>query len=98
VRVRILRDDKIRLCKDEQVLYDIAFQTAKEFERFKPMYLSTWRGFRVLDRKRILAKLDELYRYPVNRGLRLLELFWLPDLDSQSRYGAIPERSLSLTL
>ena len=44
VRVRVLRDGKIRLCKDEQVLYDIAFQTVKEFERFKPMYLEYLEG------------------------------------------------------
>jgi len=40
LRMRILKEGKVMLCKDEDLLYDLAFSTIKEFELFKPIYLS----------------------------------------------------------
>ncbi len=40
IRKRILKDAKILYCKDEDILYDIYFQTIKEFDDFKPLYES----------------------------------------------------------
>ncbi|MGQ9469928.1 MAG: nucleotidyltransferase domain-containing protein [Nitrososphaerales archaeon] len=38
VRIRVLKEGKISFCKDEDMLYDIAFMTIKEFEAFKKYY------------------------------------------------------------
>lgn len=38
IRKRILEDGKILLCKDEDLFYDIATATVREFEYFKPRY------------------------------------------------------------
>jgi len=38
IRKRILREAKILYCKDEDMLYDLYFQTIKEFDDFKPLY------------------------------------------------------------
>jgi len=40
IRKRILKDAKILYCKDEDMLYDLYFQTIKEFDDFKPLYES----------------------------------------------------------
>ncbi len=40
VRIRVLREGRVEFCKDEQALYDLAFQTIEEFEEFEPIYLS----------------------------------------------------------
>ena len=40
LRIRILKEGKVMFCKDEDSLYDLAFSTIREFELFKPMYLS----------------------------------------------------------
>ncbi|MGB9659118.1 MAG: type VII toxin-antitoxin system MntA family adenylyltransferase antitoxin [Nitrososphaerales archaeon] len=38
IRIRVLKEGKISFCKDEDMLYDIAFNTIKEFEAFKKYY------------------------------------------------------------
>lgn len=38
VRQRVLKEGEIVLCKDWDMLYDIAFDSIKEFEYFKPRY------------------------------------------------------------
>lgn len=38
IRKRILKEGKILYCKDEDVLYDVYFQTIKDFELFEPHY------------------------------------------------------------
>ncbi|MBU0760775.1 MAG: nucleotidyltransferase domain-containing protein [Nanoarchaeota archaeon] len=38
IRKRILKDNKIVLCKNEDLLYEIAFSTIKEFEFYKKIY------------------------------------------------------------
>lgn len=38
IRKRVLKDGKIILCKNEELLYEIAFQTIKEFEYYKKIY------------------------------------------------------------
>ena len=38
IRARILREGKVIYCKDEDLLYDIAILTIKEFEDFKHVY------------------------------------------------------------
>ncbi|MBU1102958.1 MAG: nucleotidyltransferase domain-containing protein [Nanoarchaeota archaeon] len=38
IRKRILEDNKIVLCKNEDLLYEIAFSTIKEFEFYKKIY------------------------------------------------------------
>lgn len=38
IRIRILKEGKIIFCKNMDLLYDLAFQTVKEFEDFKPIY------------------------------------------------------------
>ena len=40
IRVRILKEGKILLCKDENKLYELALLTVKDFEQFKPLYKS----------------------------------------------------------
>jgi predicted nucleotidyltransferase len=38
IRPRVIKDGKVLHVKDEDLLYDIAIQTAKEFELFRPKY------------------------------------------------------------
>lgn len=38
IRKRVLKEGKVLHCKDEDLLYDIAIKTAKEFELFRPKY------------------------------------------------------------
>lgn len=38
IRIRILKDGKTIMCKDEELLYEIAFLTIKEFESFEKAY------------------------------------------------------------
>ena len=38
IRKRILKEGKILFCKDEDVLYDLAFSTIKEFEFYEKLY------------------------------------------------------------
>ncbi|MBI2451582.1 nucleotidyltransferase domain-containing protein [Candidatus Pacearchaeota archaeon] len=38
IRKRILKEGKIILCKNESLLYEIAFSTIKEFEFYKKIY------------------------------------------------------------
>jgi len=44
VKMRILKEGKVMFCKDEDLLYDLAFSTIREFELFKPSYLSYLEG------------------------------------------------------
>lgn len=38
VQKRVLKEGIVKLCKDEDALYDIAIKAVKEFELFKPKY------------------------------------------------------------
>jgi len=38
IRKRILKEGKVILCKDEDLLYSIAFATLKEFDMYKKIY------------------------------------------------------------
>jgi predicted nucleotidyltransferase len=38
IRIRILKEGKCLCCKNEDLLYDLAFKTIREFEDFKPYY------------------------------------------------------------
>lgn len=38
IRKRVLKEGKVLHSKDEDLLYDIAIKTAKEFELFRPKY------------------------------------------------------------
>ncbi len=38
VRKRILSEANILYCKDEDLLYDLYFQTARDFTHFRPIY------------------------------------------------------------
>jgi len=38
IRQRVLKDGKVVHCKNEDLLYDIAIKTVKEYEDFKPRY------------------------------------------------------------
>ena len=40
LKMRILKEGKVMFCKDEDLLYDLAFSTIREFELFKPIYVS----------------------------------------------------------
>ncbi|MBI2043534.1 nucleotidyltransferase domain-containing protein [Candidatus Pacearchaeota archaeon] len=40
IRKRILEEGKILICKNEELLYEIAFSTIKEFDDFKEIYRS----------------------------------------------------------
>jgi hypothetical protein len=44
VKVRILKDGKIIFCRNEDLLYDLSFSTVRQFEYFKPTYLSYLEG------------------------------------------------------
>jgi hypothetical protein len=44
IRIRILKEGKIILNKNEDLLYDLAFSTIKDFEYYKPIYLSYLEG------------------------------------------------------
>ena len=44
IRVRVLREGKSLFCRDEDLLYDLSFSTVREFEYFKPRYLSYLEG------------------------------------------------------
>ncbi len=38
IRARLLKEAKILFCKNEDLLYDIYFRTAREFTHFRPLY------------------------------------------------------------
>lgn len=38
IRKRILEEGKVLVCKEEDLLYDIASETVREFEYFRPRY------------------------------------------------------------
>lgn len=38
IRQRILKEGKILFCKDEDELYNVAFETIQQYEDFKPIY------------------------------------------------------------
>lgn len=38
IRQRILKEGKVLVCRDEDVLYDIAWRTVQAFADFKPLY------------------------------------------------------------
>lgn len=40
LKMRVLKEGRVVFCKDEDLLYDLAFSTIREFELFKPIYLS----------------------------------------------------------
>ena len=40
IRKRILKEGEILFCRDEEVLYELAFRTAQEFEDFRQIYHS----------------------------------------------------------
>lgn len=40
IRKRILKEGEILFCRDEEVLYEMAFHTAQEFEDFRRIYHS----------------------------------------------------------
>lgn len=44
VKVRVFKDGKLVLCKNEDRLYDLNFFTIREFEYFKPIYLGYLEG------------------------------------------------------
>lgn len=44
IRVRVFKEGKVVLCKDEDKLYDLSFLTIREYEYFKPVYLSYLEG------------------------------------------------------
>jgi len=44
VKMRVLRDGKIIFCRNEDLLYDLSFSTVRQFEYFKPRYLSYLEG------------------------------------------------------
>lgn len=38
VRQRVLKEGQVLLCKDEDLLYEVAYRTVQAFEDFKPAY------------------------------------------------------------
>lgn len=38
IRRRVLKEGRVLFCRDEDVLYELAFRTAQAFEDFKPLY------------------------------------------------------------
>jgi len=59
IKTRVLREGKTIFCKDEGLLYDLSFSTIREFEYFKPRYLSYLEDVLHTDKNRILSKLDD---------------------------------------
>jgi len=44
IRARILKEGKVLFCKNEDTLYDIAFETIKDFNDFEPRYKTYLEG------------------------------------------------------
>ena len=40
IRKRVLKEGEILFCRDEEVLYELSFRTAQEFDDFKHIYYS----------------------------------------------------------
>lgn len=57
-----LKEGKVVFARDTDLLYVVAFRTAQGLEDFKPT-MDTSRRWLVLDRERILVKIDELEGY-----------------------------------
>ncbi len=38
IRTRVLRDGTVLFCRDEDMLYEVAYRTAQQFEDFKHIY------------------------------------------------------------
>jgi predicted nucleotidyltransferase len=47
VRRRVLKEGQILFVRDEALLYELAFQTARAFEDFRPVYLSYLEELRI---------------------------------------------------
>ena len=63
VRSRVLRDGRVLFTRDEDALYAVAVRTARAFEGFATSTRGTSTPSPVVDRERVLAKLDELDGY-----------------------------------
>jgi len=48
VRRRVLKEGRILFVRDEALLYELAFQTARAFEDFRPVYLSYLEEMRIV--------------------------------------------------
>ncbi len=44
IKIRILKEGKCILCKDENFLYDLVFETIRKFEDFRPYYKAYLEG------------------------------------------------------
>lgn len=44
IRMRVLKEGKILLCRDEDAMYDLAIRAIREFEYFKPIYFAYLEG------------------------------------------------------
>jgi predicted nucleotidyltransferase len=44
IKMRVLKDGKTILCKNQDLLYDLTISTVRQFEYFKPRYLSYLEG------------------------------------------------------
>lgn len=44
VKIRVLKDGKTIFCRNEDSLYDLSISTVRQFEYFKPRYLSYLEG------------------------------------------------------
>lgn len=44
IKMRILKEGKTIFCRNEDLLYDLSFSTIRQFEYFKPRYLSYLEG------------------------------------------------------
>ncbi len=44
IKMRVLKEGKTIFCRNEDLLYDLSFSTIRQFEYFKPRYLSYLEG------------------------------------------------------
>lgn len=44
IKIRVLKEGKMIFCRNEDSLYDLSFSTIRQFEYFKPRYLSYLEG------------------------------------------------------
>lgn len=44
IRIKVLKEGKVIFCKDEDLLYDVAFDTVREFEDYKHIYKTYLEG------------------------------------------------------
>ena len=63
IRRRVFKEGRVLLSKDDDALYGLAYRTAQAFEDSNRSMKAIWTRSSMLDRERVLARLDQMKSY-----------------------------------